>query len=249
VAQVIAATPQQVQQLRAAAQAFEDYAAGVSRVVGVRYAYWHTLRQQAARYGVNPADIVGPQLALEHEAADARARQWATAIRALDTGRAQLAAWTPVGEAGPGPLRLGVVQTGTLPIQIGVFPIVPIVIYAAGAALAVGTWLIADAWTTAKQTEAEALKLQTQTQAKITAAVIEAGKVSPDAATALSDAIAKANLSAQQPTSSIFDQLANAFGGAAQTLSTGPGLVGMGLLFLAWLWFQNRNRGTTERAA
>lgn len=241
--QVIAATPAQIQQLRAAALAFEEYAGGVSRVVGVRFAYWAALKQQAARYGINPADIVGAKLALEHDAADAHARQWATAVRALDTGHAQLAAWTQPTEGGAGPLRLGVVQTGTLPIQVGVWPIVPIVVYAAGAVLSVGTWLLADAWITAKQTEAEALSLQTQTQAKITQAVIQAGQTSPAAATALADAIAKANASAQQPTSSIFDQLANAVGGAAQALSTGPGLVGMGLLFLAWMWFQSRQRG------
>lgn len=238
--QVIAATPQQVQQLRAAAQAFEDYAGGVSRAVAVRYAYWATLKSEAARFGVNPAQILGAQLALEHEAADAHARQWATAVRALDSGRAQLAAWT----MGEGPLRLGVVQTGTLPIQIGVWPIVPIIVYAVGAAAAVGTWLLADAWVTAKQTEAESLKLQTETQARITKAVIDMAQyVSPDAATSLSEAIARANQSAQQPTNSIFDQLANAIGGAgdAQKIALG-GTLGIGVLFLAWLWFQNRNR-------
>lgn len=238
-AQVIAATPQQVQQLRAGAQAFEEYAAGVSRVVGVRFAYWATLKAEAARYGINPGEIVGAQLAAEHDAADAHARQWATTVRALDSGRAQLAGWTVPGET-MSALRLGVVQTGTLPITVGVWPIVPILVVAAGAILSVGTWLLGDAWLTARNTEAEAIKLQTQTQAKITAAVIEAGKQSPQAATALADAIAKANASAQQPTSSIFDRLANAIGGAAENLTSGPGLAGMGLLFLAFLYFSSR---------
>lgn len=244
-AQILPANPAQIAQLRAGAASFEQYAGQVSRVVAARWAYWNTLKREAARYGVNVAGVVGAELATAHDQADVAAGQWAGMVRQLDVGRAQLAAWTVPGELDGGQLRLGVVVAGSIPTNLSLWPIVPIIVYAAGAAISVGTWLLADAWLGARKIEAETARLQAQTQAKITQAVAAAAaQGGPDAAATVADAIAKANASAQQPTASIFDQI---LGGIGNLIPTTPGGVGgLALLVIGYFVLRSMNEKRTR---
>lgn len=233
------ATPQQIVELRRASTQFEAYASQVSRAVVGRYLFWASLKQDTARAGVSAAQLVGPELAQVHERADAAARQWATVIRSLDTGRAQLAGWTVPGEAGPQALRLGVVVAGTLPTSLSLFPLVPIIVYAVAGGLAVGTWLLTDAWLDARKLEAETGLIVATTRSKISATIAAIAATNPAAAAAVADAVVKANASAGAPqTKGILDKLAD----LVPDLPSAGDLSGLAWILVGYFLLRGRGR-------
>jgi hypothetical protein len=166
--------------------------------------------------------------------ADKHAREWGKLIRALNRGEAELVGWTEAlpesGAVTAADLHLGVVKAGSLPKGVGVFPLIPVLVVAAGALASVGTWLVADAWTQAQLIEAEALKVDAENRAVITAAITAAPTLADKQA--LSAAYEKANkaASAAQPASWL-EQLKEIAGAGAGGLFGSPWLI-LALLYM-----------------
>lgn len=247
---IIAATPQQVEAMRANASAFYSYAQQVTRAVTARWAFWNTITRIANSYGYTPEQLLqmgaaagafspetAARIANDNAAADNTAKSWARAIGALDAGQAELAAWSDDKQ-----LNLGVVVKGTLPRPLEMWPILPIIVGAAAIAAGVGAWLLIDAWLDARTIEAGTARVHAETQKAITDAVAAMGaKMGPQAAALLADALAKANAAAQQPPSGIMDQLRQMAGGAIQTVTEHTGAVASGgLLILLGLYLASK---------
>ena len=242
-AQVVSASAQQASQLRELAGMFEGYAARVSSVVASRYAFWRSLKQQAARNNVNLSDVVPPNIIAANDAADRNAVRWATAVVALDRGQAELVGWTPDNGAS---LKLGVAVVGTVPHSLGAWPIVPIIYYGAIGLAAVGVWLLSDAWLDAQTIEADARRIQAATQQAATEAIAKASTYSPEAGRMVAEAIAQANASAKGPPQGVLSSIAETIKAATEAVGTmakaGGGFGGIALLLLGLLWSGSRGR-------
>lgn len=241
-AQVLAATQQQLLELQKQAQQFQAYAARVSAVVSQRYQFTAALAANAARNNLSLSDAIGADLVAANDQATRNAVRWATAVVALDKRTAELAAWTPDNGA---TIRLGVVVAGTIPQPLGVWPIVPILYYGAAAIASVGTWLLADAWLDANAIEAEAQRTYAATQKAATDAIAKAAALGPQYGQMVADAIAQANASAKAPPQSTLQSLAQAIAsvgeGVKEAAKAGGGFGGIALVFAA-IYFGSKGR-------
>lgn len=199
-AQVVPATQEQVAAALKDGQRFESYAPQVNAAVVRRWLWFNTLAFENVGLRRGLLDLQA------NERANKSAEIWAQAMRALELGRAELC---PTSKDGGRTIALGVVQRGTLPETLQVWPVLPLVVLAVGA---VGVWLLADAWLTARTIEAEALRLHAENQAAVTKAIASAK--TPADAQALADALAKANNAVKAPTPApgIIDQIAAGIG-------------------------------------
>lgn len=224
-AEVIAATQEQVSATLKEGARFEAYAPQVNAAVVARWVWFNKLAAET------PVGLRRGLLDLQaNERANKTAQLWAQTMRALELGQAELCANSPDGGR---TLLLGVVRTGTLPATLQAWPIVPLVVLAVAA---VGTWLLVDAWLTARTIEAEASKLHAQNQAAVTAAIARAK--TPADAKVLADAFAKANASVKAPSGGILDRIAQGIGDAfeaAGDLAAKSGTdIAIGVALLAW---------------
>jgi hypothetical protein len=212
--------------LQEAAARFELYAQQVTAAVCRRFVFAQNV----------PLPVT---LKTRNSNADKHAREWAALIRALNRGEAELVGWTEaLPERGPitaADLRLGIVKTGSLPKAVGVFPLIPVLVVAAGALASVGTWLVADAWTQAQLIEAEALKVDADNRATITAAITAAPTLADKQALAAAYEKANKAASAAQPASWL-EQLKAIAGAGASSLGglfDSPWLILVGLYLLS----------------
>jgi hypothetical protein len=240
-----AASPAELSQLQAGVQQLEAYMRGqVARVIAARYAFWQALRAQASQSLLE--QLVGPELVTLNAQADHNAAEFGKLLRGLDSGELKLAAWTQQSESGAtSPLQLGIVRQGTDPGQLGQWQLLaPIIVRTAlQATVAVGSWVLANAWLTSKQLEAQADKVKADTASKITAAVSSVAKQDPAAARALADALGKANDAANSATPGLLDQIGGALRDVTQTMhDVGAGVRESGgeivFLLLAWLVYK-----------
>lgn len=197
----------EAQQLQAMAAKFEAYAAGVSRAVAGRFMFWRTLNEEARKANLSLSDALPAALLEDNARADQNARIWATAVTALGNGTAELAGWTD--DEGT-TIRLGVAVRGTLPTSLGAWPIVPILIWGARGAFAVGAWLLADAWLSGSQIEAEAQRTHEATKAAAVDAIAKASAYGPQYGQLVADAIARAQDSMKAPPQGVLSSLAEA---------------------------------------
>lgn len=229
--QVIAATPSERAELGAARDALERFVRGqVALAVVQRWALWDSLRRNL---GAALQGLAGPELLAANAEQDQRARQLAMLVRGLDSGQLELAAWAEPLEHGRGPLRLAVVQAGTL----GLFPILPVIVIAGAAAIAGGAFVLADAWTEARKLEAEATATRAKTAAQITARVTQLAATDPQGAAQLAGALTAANQAANAAQPSLLDRLTGAVRGV---LPSSPDLGWIGWAALAWLLLRRR---------
>lgn len=227
-----AASPTEAAQLQAMATKFEAYAAGVSASVAARYQFWATLNAEARRMNLSLSDALPASILEANRIADQNARLWATAVVALDRRQAELAGWTDdEGQT----IKLGVAVAGTLPKSLGAWPIIPILIWGARGAFAVGTWLLADSWLTASQIDAEAQRTHAQTKAAAVAAIAKAAAYGPQYAQMVSDAIVRANESTKAPPQGVLSSLAEALRTGVEAVKSTGGL-GVALLIGLLLW-------------
>jgi hypothetical protein len=224
-AAVVPATQEQVRASLQDAQAFEAFAPSVNAAVVRRWLWLRTLLGERGTWaGFGMLDMKA------NERADRSAELWAQAVTALERGQAELA---PTSKDGGRTLALGVVVRGTLPATLQAWPIVPLVVLAVAA---VGTWLLVDAWLSARTIEAEAAKLHAQNQAAVTAAIARAK--TPADAKMLADALAKANAAVKAPSTGILDRIAqgigSAFEAAGEAAAKSGTEIAIGVALLAW---------------
>ena len=186
-----------------------------------RYAYWQVLRDVRI-----PGVDVGAQ-----EELDRAAVTFARVVHALNAGAFQLAAWSDER----GKLTLGVVQRGGKDSELGLWPLIPLVV--AGGAAAYGGWILVDAWLAVRALEARTDAARAQAQVAATAAVAAAPNA--EAAAKIADALERANRAAANVQPGLLDRLAGAAGAISQTVKDSSGTA---LLVLAGLWLWSRRR-------
>lgn len=240
-----AASPAELSQLQASVQQLENYMRGqVARVIASRYAFWQALKAQALTQNAQSLleQLLGPELVTLNAQADHNAAAFGDMLRGLDSGELKLAAWTQQSESGAqSPLQLGIVRQGTDPGRLGQWQLLaPIIVRTAvQATVAVGAWVLANAWTTSRQLEAQADKVKADTAAKITAAVTSVAKQDPAAARALADALGNANNAANAATPGLLDQIGGAVRDVTQSVrdvSSGIRESGGEIVFLLLAW-------------
>jgi len=246
----VALSAQELTTLRAAVVSLEQYMKGpAAQALAARAAFWRSLQSSAARVpgGAQLLErLVGPQLMTLHKQADGNALEYVRMLRALDAGELRLAAWSDGGEQAPGPTQLGVVRRDTDPKALGQWQLAPVIIrVATQAALAVGAWVLANAWTTSKELEGQAAKLRADTANKISATIASVAQNDPQLARDLAGALATANKAASAATPGILDQLASSFRDITETVRESSGGIGM----LVLLWFAMQFFGGGRRTA
>ncbi len=194
------ASTQQAQALVAQAKQLESFVATAQQTIAGRYAWWETVRNFAGSFDVNLADILGAELVDLNAKCDAQARDFATAVQALNNGTAEL-----VGREDGQGLTLSVAAKGALPKPMGVWPFVPLILVGAGIVAGV---VMLDAWLEMRQAEADAQKAQAANVAKWAELAQKAQAMGPDAMKQLQRVIDAANQAASKPAGSILAKLA-----------------------------------------
>lgn len=189
----------------------EAYMQGpAATAIARRYLFWQSLRGSAAQYGISPSDVVSDALVSANTLADRNAQSYARLLSGLFSGELKLAAWTPQGESSQ-PMQLGIVRADVQPSALGQWQFLPIVARVVGqVAVAAGAWVLANAWTTSRELEAQADKTRADTSAQITQTISALAKQDPARATALANALAAASKAASQGSPGILDRLASA---------------------------------------
>ena len=194
------ASTQQAQALVAQAKQLETYVGSAQATIASRYAWWETVRNFAGSYDVDLADILGAELVDLNAKCDAQARDFATAVHALNNGTAEL-----VGREDGQALTLSVVAKGALPKPMGVWPFVPLILVGAGIIAGV---VMLDAWLEMRQAEADAQKAQAANVAKWAELAQKAQAMGPDAMKQLQRVIDAANQASSKPAGGILAKLA-----------------------------------------
>lgn len=230
---VRAASQAELGQFAQAATALERAVKGpVSLAIAQRYAFWARLGPSC--FGTNAQSCVSPATAAANRAADIDARYFAMAVRGLDTGQLQLAVWLESTEQS-GVLHMGIVKAGTLQAGMGQWQaaVLPLVAYAVRGAIAVGTWVVVDAWAKSQQAKSDADKLRAQTAAEVASAVTKLSASSPQKAQQLAATLKQATDAANNVQPGFLDQLSSAASGAMQRI--GEAATGVGQEVGAWL--------------
>lgn len=183
--EIIQANESQAAALMQNAKAFELYAAQVSSRVASRYAWWEVVRNFAGRFDVNLADVLGPDLVDLNAKCDEDARAWATVVKALNGGAAEL-----VGREDGGQLKLAVVVKGVLPQPLQAWPLVPLIVVGV---IVGGGWLLLDGWLDARKKEADAQMAHEANVAKWAELAAKAQAMGGDAMRQLQTVIDAAN--------------------------------------------------------
>lgn len=224
----------------------------VAQAIAARLAFWRSLQMSAAAaagVAASPAllsQLLGAQLMQANAIADRNASSYAKLLAGLDSGALVLVAWSAGDERSPGPLQLGIARSDVKPGALGQWQVLPIVVRVASqVAIAAGAWILANAWTTSKELEAQASKTRADTSAKVAAAVTTLAKTDPGRAQALADALARAQSAADQAQPGLLDQLV----GSLRDLTSGVKDSGVGLLLLGLLWMWSRRRERNWRRA
>lgn len=198
--EVVQANTQQAAALVANAKQLEQFVAAAQSTIAGRYAWWQTVRNFAGQFDVNLADVLSAELVDLNAKCDGQARDFATAVLALNNGTAEL-----VGREVGNELRLAVAAKGAIPRPLGVWPIVPIILVGAGLVAGV---VMMDAWLDMRQAEADAQKAQAANVAKWAELAQKAQAIGPDAMKQLQRVIDAANNAAAQPAGGILAKLA-----------------------------------------
>jgi hypothetical protein len=219
----------------------EAYMQGpAATAIARRYLFWQSLRASAAQYGISPTDVVSDALVSANTLADRNAQSYARLLRGLGSGELKLAAWTQQGESAQ-PMQLGIVRADVQPGALGQWQILPVVARVVGqVTVAAGAWILANAWTTSRELEAQADKTRAETSSQITQTIAALAKQDPARATALANALAAASKAASQGAPGILDQLASSvqdITGTVRDVGTGVRessslLVLLGILYL-----------------
>lgn len=245
------ATPADASQLaaiKAAGQQLEQQMLGPTALAVVRrWAFWDSLRQSADSAGLKASDIydlLGVPLARANIAADKDAQGFALLVGALNNGQAKLAAWAITNEQGqPGPLQLGIVKSGVDPSTLGQWQALPIILrIGAQAALAIGSWIVVNAWTHAKELEAGADQTRANTQAAISSAITKAAAQNPQAGAMLADALSRANTAASGAQPGLLDSIADSIRSVGAGVGQAASSFGGTALLLLGFWLFSRRR-------
>lgn len=221
--QLVPASSEQLEELRASAAAFESFVRGAATAAVLRrYAWWSELRSEGRALGIDVA---------AQDDADRQAVAFAQVVRGLDHAELELVGWQ--GERGA--LTLGVVRRGTVPGALGLWPLVSVVVV--GAVLT-AAWVLVDAWLSARTIEAKSDALRAQAQAQATAAIAAAPDA--DAADKLARALERANRAAAGVQPSLLDKLAGYAASATDVVGGGLGGGGLLILFGLWYWSQRK---------
>jgi len=231
----------------------EAYMQGpAATAIARRYLFWQSLRSSAAQYGVSPSDVVSDALVSANTIADSNAQSYARLLSGLSSGELKLAAWTPQGESAQ-PMQLGIVRADVQPGALGQWQFLPIVVRVVGqVAVAAGAWILANAWTTSRELEAQADKTRADTSAQITQTISALAKQDPARATALANALAAASKAASQGSPGILDRLASAVQdvtATAREVGTGVQESSSLLVLLGILYLLGRRRQNPRRRA
>jgi len=224
----------------------EQYMQGpAATAIARRYLFWQSLRGSAAQYGISPSDVVSDALVSANTLADRNAQSYARLLRGLASGELKLAAWTPQGESSQ-PMQLGIVRADVQPSALGQWQFLPIVARVVGqVVVAAGAWVLANAWTTSRELEAQADKTRADTSAEITRTIAALAKQDPARATALANALAAASKAASQGAPGIFDQLASSvqdITGTVRDVGEGVRDSSSMLVLLGILWLLGKRR-------
>lgn len=222
--------------LQASAGELQRYVQGTAALaIARRAAFWDALRREATRMLGADAEmamqtIAGAELYARNLQADRDAATFAELVSGLTAGRYQLAPWVEA-DGRDVATHFGVVRAG----QLGLWPLVPVLIIAAGAAALAGAWVLADLYLQSRKLEAEADQTRAQTASRITAAVTQLSASDPQAAAQLATALSQANAAANAAQPSWLDRLVqgakDVVAGAA-TSGFGGVAVALGLLWL-----------------
>lgn len=226
-------SPAELEGVRAQAADLEALVLGpVSTTVAQRWAFWQSLRTQAAALGASESRLAAymPDVVAANRAADQSARKLAQVIAGLRTGAYELQPWATA----QGDIQLGVIQRGGL----GAFPLVTVLWSAATAVVAGGAWIVANLWATAKEMQAEAELTRAKTASKITDLVDTVGRDDPQLGAQLADALGRANDAANRASPGLLDSLIQSGRDLVQSVTGGGGWVWLGLL---WLWSRSRS--------
>lgn len=230
------------QQLEAEAESLETYARRAFAQIGARAAYWQSLQDSAAQYGILPGAVIGDALAAANYAADQTAAKIGGAILDLFEGRAEL---VPC-RIGSGPIFYAVRDVGSTTGELGFLAIVlRVLTFATVAAFAHYGWKIGNFYLEVRKVEADAVLLQANTANSL--ARQAAATTDPTARAALAEAAARASEAAADSTSGTrwYDSVLKAVGTAA-AVGGGAGLLWFGVL---WLLGRSRGRSSSRRSA
>jgi hypothetical protein len=222
----------------------------VAKAMAARLVYFRVLADAAQQVGASDllAQMLGPSVLQANAIASQNAAKFIALRRGLDAGDLVLVAWSEGGEQQPGPLQLGIVKRETQPQTLGQWQVVlPAVVRVAGqAALAIGSWVLVNAWTTAHELSAQAEKTRADTASKMTSAVAQLAKTDPDRAQQLAAVLSQAQSAANAATPGLLDQLIGSvrdITGGVHELARGAGSAAeSGLLLLGLLWYLSKRK-------
>jgi hypothetical protein len=167
------------------------------------------------------AAVLGAELAGRNVDLLAVDRAYGQLLAGLRGGRYVVVPWQVQGEGGAlGAVQLGIAQAGNS--NLGQWAaLVPVIVRVAVQVVAgVGAWVIANAWTHAKELEAKAEQTRADTQAKVSAAVTSLAATDPSAANALADALTRANNAAAGIQPGALDRIIDMLEGGARGASS-----------------------------
>lgn len=244
--QVVNATAAQEAALRTNTDRLQAlWASRVLPAVARRWAFWESLMASARRYQVDPALVVGADLVRRNDELDRVAMDLMRMARALDQGEAYVQPWAlDMGREGAAPaIHMGIALRGQGAGDLGLWPLaVGIVKFAVWGAVAAAGFVLADGYLDGQAIEAEADLAHAQSRKAAADAIALVGAADPQAAAALADAVAKADLWAARPDA--LDKLADAALGIGRGVGDAASAAGDWLPVLAALWFfSQRKRG------
>jgi hypothetical protein len=165
------------------------------------------------------AALLGPELAGANVALLSIDRGYGELLAGMKRGAYVVVAWQLAGEGGQlGPIQLGIAQAGNS--NLGQWAaVLPVIVRVAVQVVAgVGAWVIANAWTHAKELEAKADQTRADTQAKVSAAVTALASTDPKGASALADALTRANNAAGGVQPGAIDRIIDALEGGGRAV-------------------------------
>lgn len=205
-------------------QAF--WAGSVLPAVARRWAWWESMLHSAQRYGVDPSLVAGGALVKRNRELDLIAMDLMRMASALDQGEAYVQPWSlDLGPEGTPALHMGIALRGHGPGDLGLWPLaLGILKFTAWSAVGTGIFVLTDGFLDGRAIEAEADLTHAQSRKAAADAINLVGAQDPQAAAALADAVAKADLWAARPDA--LDKLADAALGVAKGAASAAGSVG-----------------------
>ena len=222
------------------AKEYEKYTRSIIPKLRKRSVLYAILAKLAKKYKVSIDEVIGPELAQEHQNLNKATKKFAKMVSGLNDETLSLIWWTGTEEVQTPKAILAVIESNRAEQYLSgpLWPIIPVLLKVA---VVTGVFWLTNAWLSTQQLEAENDSVAVRTDAKLAEAVELLSKTSPKNAAILAKAIGKARKAADKMDDGTFIDKAKK---GIKSLGTGVGIgIGGGVIALiAALAFGGKKR-------